>query len=159
MELYEGEKIIKEVNIEGWDAYITSQRLIVEHDYGFGKKRNILDNSLTDIASFKVKREFPWYLYGIGILFSTLFLTPMIIKGKEFLEGPVYWMYLSTPLIFMVGIAVVGYVFFMPKVISIELSGGKRLAIPHELLPVFEGEGSRSQGLKGSNTLLPRSAW
>ncbi|MBI5187954.1 MAG: hypothetical protein HZA07_02610 [Nitrospirae bacterium] len=138
MELHEGEKIVKEVKIQGWDACITSQRLIVEHDYGFGKKRNIMDNSLTDIASFKVKREFPWYLYGIGILFSALFLIPMIIKGREFLEGPVYWMYLSTPVIFMIGVAVIGYAFFMPKVISVKLSDGKKLVMPSELLPVFE---------------------
>ncbi|MBI3600293.1 MAG: hypothetical protein HY097_06595 [Nitrospinae bacterium] len=140
MELHDGEKLVKEVNIKGWDAYITSQRLIVEHDYGFGNKRSIMDNNLTDIAYFKVKREFPWYLYTIGILFSVLFLTPMIIKGREFLEGPVYWMYLSTPVIFMIGIAVVGYIFFMPKIISIKLSNGKRLAVPCELLPVFDGD-------------------
>lgn len=121
------ESIVKEMNVENWDAILTSERILLFHSIGFGSKEKVLDAKRSDLESIEEKEDVPWGLYGIGALFTTLFMVPMIVMDKyNFLRGGPYLAYLATPLAFLAGIYVVGRAFFKPKTLVIKVKNSER---------------------------------
>lgn len=125
--LLAGETLLKEVNVRSWDAYLTSQRVVLFHDIGFGPKHKIMEAKHSELESVEEKEDVPWGLYGIAGLFTVLFLAPMIFMDKyNFLTGAPYWAYLGTPILFLGGIHVVGKAFFKPTNLVVKLKNLER---------------------------------
>ena len=122
------ETILKEVKVDMWDAYLTSQRFLLFHDIGFGPMEKILDAKHADFESAEEREDVPWGLYGIAALFTAIFMVPMILLNKyNFLEGAPYWAYFATPLVFLLGIYIVGRAFFRPKNLVVKVKNFHRV--------------------------------
>lgn len=120
------ETILKEVNIDFWDAYLTSQRFLLFHDIGFGPKEKILDAKHADFESVEEREDTPWGLYGIAAVFTSLFIIPMILMRQDKLSGLPLMVYFATPLVFLAGIYIVGRAFFKPRNLVVKVKNFHR---------------------------------
>jgi hypothetical protein len=133
------ETLLKEVNLQRWDAYMTSRRVVLFHDIGFGPKHKIMEANHSDFESAVEKKDIPWGLYGIAGLFTALFMAPMIFMDKyNFLTGAPYWAYIGSPILFLIGIYIVGNAFFRPTNLVVKLKNLERtFSIPIDLKDFF----------------------
>ncbi len=138
--LLENETIVNQVSVKAWDAYHTSQRVLLFHDIGFGPKKKLLDVKHSDLESVEEKEDVPWGLYGIAAIFTTLFVVPMILMRQDKLTGTPLMAYLFTPLVFLAGIYIVANAFFKPKNLVVKAKNLERtISTPVGLKDFFNG--------------------
>ncbi len=128
-----GESLIENKRSSGWNVYLTTERLILFNDIGFGDEIEILNSRRSNIESITSRLESPKLFYCIGILFCLSSLVPTVLASLMHKSIPFFWPVLLTPVFLGFGLMFVSKNCFTRRVLQIKLKRGKQVGVPESL--------------------------
>lgn len=133
-----GEALVETKRTSGWHAYLTTDRLILFNDIGFGEEGKILDTRLQNIESIVSRKESPWIFYCLGILFCLSSLLPMVFFALMDRSKPFFWPVLALPVFLWLGLNFFSKNCFTHRIIEVNLKRGKTVQTPGSLRGILE---------------------
>lgn len=133
-----GEALIENQKISGWNAYVTTNRLILFNDIGFGDQMKVLDTRLGDVESITSRLESPWFFYTLGILFCLSSLLPTTFAFLASNSMPFFWPVLFVPVLLWMGLKFLSNKCFAQRFFLIRLKQGKSVTVPETLFGILE---------------------
>jgi hypothetical protein len=133
-----GEALIENKRLSGWNVYLTTDRLILFNDIGFGEEKKILDTRLSNIESIISRKESPWVLYCLGVLFCLASLLPTVFYALADSSRPFFWPVLFIPVLLWFGLKFLSRSCFMHTILLVKVLNGRAVQAPGNLSGILE---------------------